>query len=179
MKCYNVTIISSDLSLGKTTPSPFPPERHDHKACINAAVAQAKVICAEQGGRLTPQRQRILELVWQEHKPVGAYELLERLREAGVRAAPPTVYRALEFLLTHGLIHRIESLNAFTGCTAPGSPHHGQFLVCSRCQRVAELDEPAIAGQLDTSARRFGFEIERQTVEIRGLCPQCRSHRDD
>lgn len=161
--------------MGKLMTSPFPPERHDHDACISAAVAQAKAICTEQGGRLTPQRQQILELVWQEHKPVGAYELLERLREAGVKAAPPTVYRALDFLLAHGLIHRIESLNAFTGCTSPGIPHHGQFLVCSHCHRVAELDEPAITGQLDASAQRLGFEIEHQTVEISGLCPHCRS----
>lgn len=160
-------------------PCPFPPARHDHEACISAAMTQARAICVEQGGRLTPQRQQVLELIWQEHKPVGAYELLERLREVGVKAAPPTVYRALEFLLTHGLIHRIESLNAYTGCTSPGTPHHGQFLVCSQCQQVAELDEPAISGQLDASAHRHGFEIERQTVEISGLCPHCRSCRND
>jgi len=159
--------------------SAFPHERHDHSACISSALAQARTICAEQGGRLTPQRQHVLELVWQEHKPVGAYELLERLREDGVKAAPPTVYRALEFLLAHGLIHRIESLNAYTGCTAPGTPHHGQFLVCSKCQHVAELDEPAIDHQLDKSARRHGFEIKRQTVEICGLCPRCRSEKDE
>lgn len=161
--------------MGKLSSSPFPSERHDHSACIAGAVSRAKAICAEQGGRLTPQRQQVLELVWQEHKPVGAYELLERLRENGIKAAPPTVYRALEFLLKHGLIHRIESLNAYTGCTTPGTPHHGQFLVCSECHRVAELNEPAIRGQLDESARRLGFEIVRQTVEICGLCPRCRS----
>jgi Fur family zinc uptake transcriptional regulator len=165
--------------MGKPIVSPFPPERHNHDACIRAALAQAKAVCAEQGGRLTPQRQQVLELVWQEHRPVGAYELLERLRESGVRAAPPTVYRALEFLLTHGLIHRIESLNAYTGCIAPGTPHHGQFMVCSECQRVAELDEPAISAQLNASARRLGFEIEHQTVEISGLCPRCRRKENE
>jgi len=157
----------------------FPPERHDHSACISAALEQARAVCAEQGGRLTPQRQRVLELVWQEHKPVGAYELLERLREDGGKAAPPTIYRALEFLLGHGLIHRIESLNAYTGCISPGTPHHGQFLVCSECQYIAELDEPAIDHQLDESARRHGFEIRRQTVEICGLCPRCRSDKHE
>ncbi len=165
--------------MGKPMISLFPSERHDHSACVDAALAQARDVCREQGGRLTPQRQQILELVWQEHKPVGAYALLERLREAGIKAAPPTVYRALEFLLGHGLIHRIESLNAYTGCTAPGTPHHGQFLVCSQCQRVAELDEPSISGELDRSARQFGFEIERQTVEICGLCPRCRGNHHD
>lgn len=165
--------------MGKQSTSPFLSERHDHSACISSALAQARMVCADQGGRLTPQRQRVLELVWQEHKPVGAYELLERLREDGVKAAPPTVYRALEFLLAHGLIHRIESLNAYTGCTAPGTPHHGQFLVCSECQHVAELDEPAIDHQLDESARRHGFEIKHQTVEICGLCPRCRNEKNE
>lgn len=160
--------------MGKPQDTPFPPEHHDHQACIAQAMARAKAICAEQGGRLTPQRRQVLELIWREHKPVGAYELLEGLRETGVKAAPPTVYRALEFLLAHGLIHRIESLNAYTGCTAPGTPHHGQFLVCSQCRHVTEMDEAAISGQLDASARRLGFEIERQTVEISGLCPHCR-----
>lgn len=160
--------------MGKPMPSPFHPERHDHRSCIAEALAQAKTVCAQQGGRLTPQRQQVLELVWREHKPVGAYELLDRLRKAGLKAAPPTVYRALDFLLAHGLIHRIESLNAFTGCTTPGKPHHGQFLVCSHCQHVAELDDSAINHQLDASARQLGFEIERQTVEISGLCPRCR-----
>ncbi|MGM0594974.1 MAG: Fur family transcriptional regulator [Pseudomonadota bacterium] len=160
--------------MSKPSPSAFPAERHDHSSCISNAVTQARTICAEQGGRLTSQRQHILELIWQEHKPVGAYELLDRLREAGVKAAPPTVYRALDFLLAHGLIHRIESLNAYTGCSSPGTPHHGQFLVCSACQQVAELDEPAINAQLGRSAQRLGFVIERQTVEIGGLCPRCR-----
>lgn len=152
---------------------------HDHSACVATAVERARVVCAERGVRLTRQRQRVLELVWQEHKPVGAYELLERLREDGVKAAPPTIYRALEFLLAHGLIHRIESLNAYTGCIAPGTAHHGQFLVCSQCQRVAELDEAAINDQLDESARRLGFKIKRRTVEICGLCPSCRSDRNE
>lgn len=165
--------------MGKPMSALFPSRRHDHRACIADALAQARAICAEQGGRLTPQRQQVLELVWREHKPVGAYELLERLREAGHKAAPPTVYRALDFLITHGLIHRIESLNAFTGCTTPGTPHRGQFLVCSQCQHVAELDDSAINYQLDASARQLGFVIERQTVEISGLCPRCRGSHNE
>lgn len=165
--------------MGKPMSSPFQHERHDHALCVASALERAKAICAEQGARLTPQRQQILELVWLEHKPVGAYELLDRLRDAGIKAAPPTVYRALEFLLGHGLIHRIESLNAYTGCTSPGTPHHGQFLVCSQCQRVAELDESDIDAQLDRSARKLGFQVERQTVEICGLCPACKEHRND
>jgi Fur family zinc uptake transcriptional regulator len=151
-------------------------EQHDHRHCIETALTDAERICRENNGRLTPQRKRVLELVWKSHKPVGAYAILEQLRAEGYNGAPPTVYRALEFLLEHGLIHRIESLNAYTGCAHPGEQHTGQFLICSRCQRVAELDDPRVNSAICKTAARFGFEADHQVIEIRGLCPQCRDH---
>src|SRR5882724_8224269 len=96
---------------------------HDHQHCIDDALVRAATICAQSGGRLTPLRRRVLELVWHSHAPVGAYDILDALRRDGRPAAPPTAYRALEFLLGHGLIHRIESLNAFVGCAQPERPH--------------------------------------------------------
>ncbi len=146
---------------------------HDHRRCIKAALAEAQRICREHNGRLTEQRKRVLELVWRSHKPVGAYVILEQLRAEGFNGAPPTVYRALEFLLEHGLIHRIESLNAYTGCAHPGAQHTGQFLICSRCQQVAELDDPKVNRAINGSAARHGFEADHQVIEIRGLCPRC------
>lgn len=149
---------------------------HDHRHCIKAALAEAERICREQSGRLTEQRKRVLELVWKSHKPVGAYAILEQLRAEGYNGAPPTVYRALEFLLEHGLIHRIESLNAYTGCAHPGEQHSGQFLICSKCQRVAELDDPKVSATISSSAARHGFAADHQVIEIRGLCPHCQDH---
>jgi len=123
--------------------------------------------------RLTSARRRILELVWSAHQPVLAYDLLEQLRAEQPRAAPPTVYRALNFLQAHGLVHRIESLNAYVGCADPSHPHCGQFLICTQCNEVAELDDTQIAAVIETRARVLGFECSTQTVEIRGRCPRC------
>ena len=118
-------------------------------------------------------RRRVLELVWQNHAPVKAYDLLDSLSAESGRVAPPTVYRALEFLLDEGLVHRIASLNAFIGCGDPAHFHSGQFMICSECGRVAELDDPEVAAVLDRRAARLGFTIARQTVEIEGVCQQC------
>src|SRR5687767_3862769 len=105
----------------------FAPPGHDHALCVDDALAAAERQCAAKGARLTEQRRRVLELIWKSHAPVGAHTLLDRLREQGVRAQPPTVYRALEFLVENGLIHRIESLNAYIGCAEPAERHVGQF----------------------------------------------------
>lgn len=151
--------------------------RHDHRRCIKGALAHARRICIENNGRLTRQRMRALELVWQSHRPVGAYEILEQLRAEGFNGAPPTVYRALDFLLAQGLIHRIESLNAYTGCANPGQRHTAQFLICSRCQRVAELDDPRVNNVISSTAASIGFAADSPVIEIRGLCPGCRQRR--
>lgn len=155
----------------------FAPPDHDHALCVDDALAAAERQCAAKGVRLTEQRRRVLELIWKSHAPVGAYTLLDRLREQGVRAQPPTVYRALEFLVENGLIHRIESLNAYVGCAAPAERHVGQFLICTGCRSAAELDDPAIGAAIAQRAKAIGFAVSRATVEIAGLCPNCRAAR--
>jgi len=125
--------------------------------------------------RLTALRKRVLELVWQSHKPLGAYDILGVLSEAdGRRAAPPTVYRALDFLLEHGLVHRIASLNAFIGCNHPQHAHQGQFLICRNCHAAIELQQPAISQAIIAEAAGVGFAVEGQMVEVVGLCAGCR-----
>jgi Fur family zinc uptake transcriptional regulator len=151
-------------------------EPHDHRRCVQAALKEATRVCQERKGRLTPQRQRVLELIWNSHKPVGAYAVLEQLRGEGYNGAPPTVYRALEFLLEFGLIHRIESLNAYIGCTHPGAEHSTQFLICSHCQKVAELDDPKVNRAIISTATRLGFSAVNPVIEIRGLCSECQGH---
>lgn len=156
------------------TTAAFPEREHDHDGCVSAALDTAERLCAGRGARLTRLRRRVLELVWSSHAPVGAYELLRRLAGEHGRAAPPTVYRALEFLRAHGLIHRIESLNAFVGCPDPTTNHAGQFLICRDCGAAAELDDPRIEQALARRAAELGFAVERGTVELSGLCPGCR-----
>jgi len=172
----SATQTSSD---GAAPPESFAPDGHDHAACRRAALASAETLCRARGARLTAQRRRVLELVWESHAPVGAYEILERLSaESTGRVAPPTVYRALDFLRAHGLIHRIESLNAYLGCPRPDVRHDGQFLICRNCQAAAEMRDAAVGSALRAGARAHGFTVESETVELRGLCPACASAPD-
>jgi len=155
----------------------FPRADHDHDRCVAAALDEAAAICAERRVRFTPLRRRVLEIVWQGHRPAGAYAILEQLGAEGRSSAPPTVYRALEFLLEQGLVHRIASLNAFVGCARPGHGGEGQFLICERCGEVAELNDPGVDRAIERSSEALGFRTGRHTVEITGTCPRCRRSR--
>ena len=148
--------------------------RHNHQHCIDSALESARTLCRERGARLTPNRERILRLVWANHQPVGAYSLLDALAEQGSRrTTPPTVYRALDFLLEQGLIHRIASLNAFIGCADPTHRHAGHFLICQHCNTAIELQDPQISNAITRSVKEQGFRIHHQCVEIIGSCQRC------
>ncbi len=147
---------------------------HNHSHCIEQALSQARSLCKARKQRLTAIRELVLRLIWQSHKPLGAYELLPALAEAGFNSAPPTVYRALDFLQAQGLVHRIASLNAFIGCPSPDAPHDGCFLICEGCRTVVELNADAIINQVQQEAQTMGFAVRQQTIEISGLCPNCR-----
>lgn len=151
---------------------------HDHKHCLEEALDRAASLCTERGVRLTALRRRVLELVWAGHKPLGAYEILETLKTERRGAAPPTVYRALDFLLVHGLVHRIESQNSFFGCPDPDTPHGGQFLICRSCGMAAELNDTGVDQAIRESAIKVGFTVGRPIIEIEGLCPQCRGNQE-
>ncbi|MFT5180317.1 MAG: Fur family zinc uptake transcriptional regulator [Alphaproteobacteria bacterium] len=160
---------------------------HDHGNCVATALDSAASLCQQRGVRLTPMRRQVLELVWQSHQPIGAYSVLDALqanrRDAAVEGrtgavAPPTVYRALEFLLGQRLIHRIESLNAYIGCVHPGARHAAQFLICNGCGSAAELESAALLTAIDGAAADAGFAIERVAVEVAGQCPDCRGTVD-
>ena len=144
--------------------------RHDHSACVASAVAAVAADCAAKGRRLTPVRARVLELLLQRHRAMGAYDILDVLRAEGLGSQPPVVYRALDFLTSHGYAHRIERLNAFVACVCPERDHAPAFLICTGCEAVAEADQEApLAG----AARATGFAIEAAVVEATGLCPNC------
>ena len=146
---------------------------HDHARCIQQAVATAEKVCAARRVNLTPLRKRIFEIVWRQHEPIGAYAILAELSRDREKAAPPTVYRALEFLQQAGLVHRLDTLNAFLGCDRPEDEHAGQFLVCSVCRRVAEIESSAVSRALQERARSLGFRLEASTVEIKAVCTHC------
>lgn len=154
-------------------------EPHDHQACVGNALEQAEALCRAQGARLTPVRRRVLELVWNGHTPRGAYDILNDLATDGRRPAPLTVYRALDFLVEQGLVHRLESLNAFIGCPHPGGGHASQFLVCERCNTATEINDPAVTDAISRSAEAMGFQVHQPMVEVTGLCPKCRKAEED
>ncbi|WP_421993199.1 Fur family transcriptional regulator [Roseococcus sp.] len=143
-----------------------------------ATLDRAAVQCAARGAQLTPLRRQVLRLVLEAEQPVGAYALLDRLRGERGPAAPPTVYRALDFLLEQGLIHKLERLNAFTPCVEPGHNHAGhdhqhQFLICKTCGTTTELTDHAVAHALEAAAQRAGFTPRKMTVEVEGICAKC------
>ena len=153
--------------------SPFPRKVHDHQTCIKSALDDADTLCRNRGVRLTPVRRRVLEIVWRQHKPSGAYDILDILRSEGRKAEPPTVYRALEFLLQNGLIHRIQSLNAFVGCVCPDEQHDGIFLICQTCGVAGEIPSVAVNDAVSDVADDNGFLLSSLCLEAVGECPDC------
>lgn len=150
----------------------FHPE-HNHLHCIQQALSNAKELCQKRKLRFTPIRELVLKTIWQSHKPLGAYELLPVLAEEGFNSAPPTVYRALDFLQEQGLVHRIALLNAFIGCPHPDEHHQGSFLICKQCNNTVEIEAPNISDAIHSQASHLGFQPEQQSIEILGLCPNC------
>ena len=148
-------------------------ERHDHGGCIAEAIAAAEAVCASGGLQLTPVRRRVLEILLQEHRALGAYDILERLSREGLGSQPPVAYRALDFLVRHGFAHRIERLSAFVACSHPGRSHAPAFMICRLCAAVAEARAAPSRGVLGTAARAAGFRIERTVLEAEGVCPAC------
>ena len=151
----------------------FPSQTHDHKPCIAEALDRAAEICRARGIRFTSIRRQVLEIVWNRHAPIGAYDILDALRLAKRGATPPTVYRALEFLRAHGFVHKIECLNSFIGCGQPSTTHMAQFLICGRCNQVGELDDPEIEVIIKKKASAAGFSVVSPTVEVMGICANC------
>jgi Fur family zinc uptake transcriptional regulator len=139
---------------------------------VDSVLERAEADCRARGARLTAQRRRVLEILCRSDRPLGAYEILEAMGGAP-GAAPPTVYRALDFLVEQGLVHRIETLHAFVGCNHPDHPHSSQFLICEECGRVRELEDDAVAQSLGTAAAQRGFHATRGVVEVIGTCARC------
>lgn len=141
---------------------------------IDARLDTAALACAQGGAQLTPLRRAVLALILEAEGPLTAYQLLDRLRQTRPGAVPPTIYRALQFLLDRKLVHRIESLNAFVPCADPGHHTHPvQFLICRQCGTVAEVEDRAVSRALAHAAERQGFRPGNAVVEMRGTCAAC------
>jgi Fur family zinc uptake transcriptional regulator len=136
---------------------------------------QAQIICEKEGGKLTPVRAKILQLIYEAIVPISAYELLDCLRRIQPNAQPPTVYRALSFLQNHHLIHRLEKDNRFVACEFPAQAHQGFLFICTQCHGVTEMDDQLLREVIEKSAEKRCFAIVECSVEIRGCCQHCRT----
>jgi Fur family zinc uptake transcriptional regulator len=160
-----------------TQPKPtFPAPDHDHDRCAADAIAHAERVCAERAQKFTPIRRLVLQALLSSHCPLGAYEVIDELAKTMARPAPITVYRALDFLMENGLVHRIESRNAYLAC----AHDHDQtamvaFLICEQCGSVGEIPAVTVAQSLNAAARASGFAPKLSVVEITGRCAHCQS----
>lgn len=141
-------------------------------------LGRADALCDERGLRLTPVRRRVLEILAEAHRALGAYEVLERLAADGYGKQPPVAYRALDFLVDQGFAHRISRLNAFMACAHAGSSHSPAFFICRACNSVDEAPGPQVQTSIADAADAIGFLVERATVEVLGLCPLCKDKAD-
>lgn len=140
---------------------------------VAALLDTAQALCESRGKRLTPIRRRVLEILLQQGRSVKAYELLELIRSAQQGAAPPTVYRALDFLVDEGLVHRLDAINAWAACHDAGGAPHDLLIVCTGCGAVAELSDPALTRRLADTVAHAGFRLSGYETELRGLCGTC------
>lgn len=171
---------SPSADTGGASPA-FLPVGHDHAQCRRDALNKAEEQCRQHGARLTDIRRKVLDILWDDHRPISAYDILHRLNAQSAidsphskPAAPPVVYRALDFLITHGLAHKLTSLNAFIGSAHPGRQHGAQFFICRSCHTVAEVRSARIGQEISAAAAMLGFEVQAPVVEVEGLCPACR-----
>ncbi len=156
----------------------FPAPDHDHERCSHDAMAVAEAVCLQRGQRLTTIRRKVLDELLASHKPLGAYEIIDRLARRGARPAPITAYRALEFLRENGLVHRIESRNAFIACVR--NDIAGElvvFMICEHCGAVGEASSVDLAATLSSAAKAAGFAPKSPVIEISGVCTHCRARR--
>lgn len=148
-------------------------EQHDHTTCSEITLKSAEEYCRRNNLKLTETRRKVLELLLVAHRALGAYPLLDLLKESGFRSQPTVAYRALDFLVKHGFAHKIKSLNAFIACTHPDRNHSPAFMICRQCETVAETN-PEIPGfNVSVDERSLGFKVEQTVIELQGLCHTC------
>jgi Fur family transcriptional regulator, zinc uptake regulator len=152
----------------------FPSPHHNHEKCTADLISRAERTCVGRGSKLTGQRRDVLACVGQSHAAVGAYDIIERMAEKGPRPAPITIYRALDFLMAHGLIHKVESRNAFVACSHAHDGEPAALMVCTGCGTVAEREVPEAFAAMARAATDSGFRAEHTVIEMSGQCCLCR-----
>lgn len=144
------------------------------KTTSQEMLVQAEKLCAQRNVRLTPQRLEVLRLLSLQKSAISAYDLLDLLRESEPQAKPPTVYRALDFLLEQGFVHKVESTNSYVLCHLIDQPTHTSAMyICDRCGQVKEQSADGVEDILQAVAARMGFALRHNVIEAHGLCSGC------
>ncbi len=145
---------------------------HNHELCFESALKDFKQHFIKKKLKLTPLRLKVFQLLLKDHRPLGAYQILDLLRKDGFSSTPPIAYRVLDFLIKHGFVHKIKKLNAFVACSHPGNSHSPTFMICRKCEKVAEINEKesGLKFSRETSSE---FKIEEAIIELIGICKNC------
>ncbi|MGR9072861.1 MAG: transcriptional repressor [Gammaproteobacteria bacterium] len=162
----------SNYKYSKAKPIPVM-QAHDHNACLGRTMLAAEKICRARNIRLTPLRKNILELICSSHKAIGAYDLLDAFRRYDAKAKPVTIYRTLDFLIEAGLVHKVESLNAYIGCLQAETEHHSAILICDSCHNAFEIEAESTFQYLFQISENMKFKPKRLMLELHGLCLSC------
>jgi Fur family transcriptional regulator, zinc uptake regulator len=161
----------------RETPS-FPAPGHDHGACMAGALGRAKARCLEMGIKWTALRERVFLHVTANHKPVSAYDLIESLAQDGKRLAPVSVYRILDVLQEAGIVHRLESRNAFYACmTAHEAGREMVTFICGKCDCVTEAEAPEAFRAISEVSKAARFQARTAMIEVSGICAGCSERR--
>ena len=162
------------MTLSRET-SAFTP--HNHASCVATVLNEVETACRAKNLKLTAVRRRVLEILLEEHRALGAYDILKRLSKEGLGSQPPVAYRALDFLIAHGFAHKLQQKNAFIACHHPDDLHHPAFMICSDCGHVAEEVLSHGSKALKEAATRMGFSIHHTNIEVEGICKSCDEQR--
>ncbi len=157
----------------------FPERKHQHKECIERVRSSAIELVNRSGRKFGANQLRVFDTLLQDHNATSAYDLVERIARCGKRLQPVQVYRALDGLIEIGIVHRVQSRNAYVACDSLGDCHNPQFLLCSSCNRVAELASNTVASVISKTAKQANFVLQQGLVELIGLCPDCAENQNE
>lgn len=148
-------------------------DSHSHQKCVDKLIKQAREICIKNNLRLTPLREKILEIIFQNHKAIKAYDVLKELEKHNISDKPPTIYRALDFFITNKIIHKIHCINSYLVCSHPGMHNDCSLFICEKCNSVEENCDNNISKLIVEDAKNNNFTIKNKNIEILGICQNC------
>lgn len=145
----------------------------NHQECSSKAINEAKNICQEYGLRFTDSRKEVFEKIIANHAPTKAYDILDELQKDNKNVKAPIVYRALDFLMENGLIHRLHSFNSYVKCSHPKKHNHCYFMICNKCNSIEECCSLNLSKDIEKIGKSKQFKIENVAIEIEGTCFEC------